>query len=371
MILQNLILTNFKNYASESLQLSDSVNCFVGDNGMGKTNLLDAIYYLCMTKSHFGINDRNIVQHQMDFFRLEGHFNRLGKSEKIVAKVIPAKKKEIERNAVAYDKLSEHIGFLPIVMIAPDDTSLAREGSEVRRRFLDNTLAQQDAEYLKKLLQYNKVLKQRNAALKQFAESGHFDYALLNTYNQQMLNPAAVIFEKRSQFVELFQPVFERYYKMISSDKEQVSCLYNSHLQKEDFIKLLEQNIEKDRILQRTTQGPHKDDLVFKLDEKPLKKFASQGQLKSYIFALKLAQYAFLRKQKKLDPILLLDDLFDKLDSKRVQQLLQLLIDEEFGQVFISDTNIERIPKMLDELDISYHSFLVENGTASDRTPKK
>ena len=224
--LNQLILTNFKNYELEKMDLSDSVNCFVGNNGMGKTNLLDAIYYLCMTKSHFGITDRHVVRHESDFFRLEGLFTRNGKNEKIVAKVQPGKKKEMERNAVAYDKLSEHIGFLPVVMIAPDDTALAREGSEVRRRFLDNTLAQQDAQYLSQLLLYNKILKQRNAALKQFAETGRFDYNLLNTYNLQLIGPAAIIYEKRKRFADLFNPVFERYYKAISKGKEQVQCTY-------------------------------------------------------------------------------------------------------------------------------------------------
>lgn len=364
-ILKELILTNFKNYELEKIELSDSVNCFLGDNGMGKTNLLDAIYYLCMTKSHFGINDRNIVRHQTDFFRLEGCFERHRKNERIACKVIPGKQKIIERNAVAYTKLAEHIGFLPVVMIAPDDTALAKEGSEVRRRFMDITLSQQDTDYLSQLVLYNKVLKQRNAALKQFAESRQFDFNLLHSYNQQLLTPAALIYEKRKRFVEVFLPVFERYYQRISADKEQVLCTYQSSLTGTDMQALLDSSIEKDRILQRTTQGIHRDDLVFSFDGMSLKRFASQGQLKSYIFALKLAQYAFLRQQKKLKPILLLDDLFDKLDQHRVRQLLNLLLEEEFGQVFITDTDESRLGDIIASMNISYKAFRIREGKAT------
>lgn len=361
-VLKEITLTNFKNYTLQKIQFSDSVNCIVGNNGMGKTNLLDAIYYLCMTKSHFGLNDRNILKKKEAFFRLEGWFTRNGKNEKIVAKVIPGKKKDIERNAVPYNKMSEHIGFLPIVIIAPDDTALAREGSEMRRRFIDNTLSQQDADYLKNLIVYNKVLRQRNATLKQFTETGQFDFSLINTYNQQLIPPGNIIHEKRKRFESVFFPVFEHIYKKISGDKEQVSCSYASPLLEKDFESILNDNIEKDRIMQRTTSGVHKDDLIFKINNLSLKNFASQGQLKSYIFALKLAQYSFLRTQKKVDPILLLDDLFDKLDEHRVLQLLHLLLDEEYGQVFISDTDIKRLPEMMERLDVQYNTFVVKDG---------
>jgi len=355
-------LTQFKNYETETLDFSESLNCFVGKNGMGKTNLLDAIYYLCMTKSHFGLNDRNIVLQGEEFFRLEGQFVLKDKKEKIVTKVIPSKQKTFERNDVPYDKLSEHIGLLPVVMIAPDDTALAKEGSEGRRRFMDNTLSQKDADYLSQLLQYNKLLKQRNAALKQFAEQRSFNYELLNTYNRQMLHPAAVISQKRKHFIEQFYPVFQAYYRVISGAKEEVNCVYQSKLLDSDFLPLLEQAVEKDRVLQRTTVGIHKDDLIFTIGDYPLKRFASQGQLKSYILALKLAQFEFLRRQKQLKPILLLDDIFDKLDKERVQQLLGLLLQEEFGQIFITDTHEDRVSKIVEQLNVEFRKFVIEEG---------
>ncbi len=362
MKLQFIKLTNFKNYEHQRVDFSPNFNALVGNNGMGKTNLLDAIYYLCMTKSHFGILDRSVLMRDSDFFRLEGHFLVSEKKEKIVAKVIPNKQKEFERNDVKYDKLSEHIGLIPVVMIAPDDTALAKEGSEIRRKFMDNTLSQQDGNYLSTLLQYNKLLKQRNAALKSFAETGQFNFTLLHAYNQQMAHPAAVIFNKRKQFLEQFYPIFQAYHRVISAGKEEVDCRYKSQLEEEDFSSLLEKTIEKDRILQRTTAGIHRDDLVFSIAETPLKKFASQGQLKTFILALKLAQYEFLRRTKKKHPLLLLDDIFDKLDQERVHQLLTLIVKEEFGQVFISDTHPERLSKLLSELNVSFKAFHINEG---------
>ena len=362
MHLQRLLLTQFKNYEKESIEFSSQLNCIVGNNGMGKTNLLDAVNFLCMTRSFFTNNDRTVIQQGTDFFRLEGHFTLDKTIEKIVAKVIPGKQKTFERNDVAYDKLSEHIGLLPIVMIAPDDTSLVTEGSELRRKFLDNTLSQQDSDYLKNLIVYNKILKSRNASLKQFQETRNFDYSLLNTYNQQMLSPAAVIHTKRMRFMEQFYPVFQAYHRIISGGNEDVNCVYESQLSKMTMLELLEQNIEKDRILQRTTAGIHKDDLIFTIADYPLKKFASQGQLKSFVLALKLAQYEFLRRLKKIKPILLLDDVFDKLDRERVQQLLSLLFKEEFGQIFITDTDEERVEEIIQQFNIPFSKFVIQEG---------
>jgi len=363
--LAKLKLTNFRNYENQSLDLSAGLNCFVGMNGMGKTNLLDAVYYLCMCKSHFGVNDRNVLLHAAEFFRIEGQFKRKEKKEKIVAKVIPGKKKEFERNAVPYKRLMEHIGLLPVVIIVPDDTQLATEGSEARRRFLDNTLSQLDPDYLKHLVTYNKLLKQRNATLKQFAAERSFNSALLETYNMQMEEAANLIHQKRQTFLERFLPVFTDYYKVISEERETVDLHYKSQLNDQDFLMLMKAAEEKDRILQRTTTGIHKDDIVFRIGKFPLKRFASQGQLKSFILALKLGQYELLRIEKKIDPILLLDDIFDKLDNMRVKQLIGLLHDRSFGQVFITDTHESRVGDIIKDYDADFKKFIIENGVAN------
>jgi len=364
--LDKIKLTNFKNYAGEHLSFSPKLNCFVGKNGMGKTNLLDAIYYLCMCKSHFAIRDTNVLKEGEDFFRLEGYFKKKQKKEKIVFKIIPKKKKEIERNDKQYDKLSEHIGLLPVVIIAPDDTILATEGSEERRRFLDNTLSQLDKGYLANLMLYNRVLKQRNAALKTMWERRKFDESLIQTYDKQMIAPAKLIHEQRAAFIADFIPIFNEIYGVIASEAEVVGCVYKSKLSDTDYTDLLSESREKDRVLQRTTTGIHKDDLAFSLKGFPLKRFASQGQLKSYILAMKLAQYQLLRKHKDCEPILLLDDIFDKLDRTRVAQLLSLLVKGEYGQIFITDTHENRVEEIIQSFGKDYKSFLIANGSAQE-----
>ncbi|MFK8101413.1 MAG: DNA replication/repair protein RecF [Saprospiraceae bacterium] len=362
MQLEKLKLVNFKNYESLTLDFVVGLNYFVGLNGMGKTNLLDAIYYLCMSKSNFIASDRNIVRHQESFFRVEGHFIRKSKIEKVVAKVIPGKQKELSRNDVPYLKLIDHIGRFPVVIIVPDDTSLVNEGSEVRRRFVDNTLCQLDQSYLTQLMQYNKILKQRNAALKQFAQTRQFNTSLILSYNEQLQAPAKYIHERRTAFAEMFSPIFNRYYGMIAKDREKVTCTYQSKLTETDFKDLLEESAEKDRILQRTTTGIHKDDLRFRINDFALKQFASQGQMKSFVLALKLAQYELMQKQKNVQPILLLDDIFDKLDHLRVRALMALLADHDFGQVFITDTDENRLEEIVAQFDIACRKFYIEEG---------
>ena len=360
MHLEKLILTHFKNYASQSLTFSEGINCFVGLNGMGKTNLLDAIYYLCMCKSYFLSSDTDVIQltserdvsgaiepvKRADFMRLEGHFQKNKRREKIVAKVQPRKKKMIEKNDVLYAGLSDHIGFLPVVMFAPDDTLLAKEGSEERRRFVDTALSQIDNQYLTNLIFYNKILEQRNALLKKKDENGAnalvkpetvtangaWQEELLDVYDQQMNDPAQYIFEKRRAFIDIFTPVFNTIYKKISGEREAVKIIYNSSLVGDSLTNLIKKSREKDRILQRTTVGIHKDDLMFEIDDKPLKRFGSQGQLKSFVISLKLAQYEILRGAKQETPILLLDDIFDKLDDERVHNFLQLIVNYHLGK---------------------------------------
>lgn len=363
--LDRLILTHFKNYQEQDLSFSPRVNAFVGLNGMGKTNLLDAIYYLCMTKSNFSVPDSAVVQHEAGFFRLDGHFTRHDRAERIVAKVQPRKKKVMERNRVPYDKLSEHIGLLPVVFITPDDTLLVTEGSDIRRRFLDNTLSQIDPVYLGRLIVYNRLLKQRNTLLKKWGEQGGYDRALLSVYDQQMLEPASYIYEQRLAFAQKMTPLFQAMHQQISGGYEEVGLAYQSQLQQQSLERWWEDHAEKDRILQRTTAGIHKDDFQFTIHDHALKRYASQGQLKSYVLALKLAQFRLLHTEPDLPPLLLLDDIFDKLDARRVNQLLELLVEGEFGQIFITDTHQDRTATIIRELDAPFQRFLVHEGTAN------
>ena len=367
MVLKELKLVNFKNYDSEGIRLSAQLNCFVGKNGMGKTNLLDAIYYLCMTKSYFSTKDQQVCHHDASFFRLEGQFINGHKTDKVVAKVQPRKKKELEFNNVPYKRLVEHIGLIPVVMFVPDDTQLISEGSEVRRKFLDNTLSQLDREYLNALMLYNKVLKQRNVALKRFAMNDVFQKDLITAYNVQLREPAKIIFQKRKDFLEKFTTVFCKFYQLISGEAESATCDYRSQLSANSMQELLKQYEEKDRILQRTNAGIHKDDLIFKIDNRLVRHFASQGQIKSFVLALKLAKFDILNKEKEVTPILLLDDIFDKLDKHRVKHLIQLILEGDFGQVCITDTHENRLEEIIHNFKSDYQKFHVEEGKVFER----
>jgi DNA replication and repair protein RecF len=361
--IQSIKLIQFKNYREEFLLFSPALNCILGLNGMGKTNLLEAIYYLCMCKNSRSLSDRRLILHGCSFFRLEGHFlKQEGKEDKVVAKVAPGRKKEFERNGAPYERLSEHVGRFPVVFISPDDSSLVVDGSEERRRFLDNTLSQIDSQYLQSLILYNRLLKQRNASLKQFQESGYFEGALLDTYDAQLIQPAEYVFQKRTTFVQELTPLFQNYYQNISSGKEAVNCFYSSALQEASFQELLSGAREKDRMLGRTTEGIHRDDLDLKLDGMKARRLASQGQLKSFVLALRLAQFALLKKEKEITPILLLDDIFDKLDEQRVKHLLRLLSKEPFGQVFVTDAYKHRLPELLGQLEMKAEHFIIHQG---------
>ncbi|MCH2043345.1 MAG: DNA replication/repair protein RecF [Saprospiraceae bacterium] len=373
MYLSKLQLSNFKNYTTETLQFSQKLNCFVGENGMGKTNLLDAIHYLCMCKSHFAMPDKLTTKHGEAFYRVEGNFKRLDRSYTIVCKYDKQKQKKVmESNRVAYKRLADHIGIFPLVMIAPDDTQLILEGSENRRQFLDFLIVQVDHNYLKQLMIYNKLLKHRNSILKESDNPHYIDFSLLEIYDQQMLIPAAYIHQKRKEIATTFKPIFQKYYKAIAADKEQVDFEYHSQLHEASLSELLIQAQERDRWLQRTTKGIHKDDLKLKVNGYPLKRFASQGQLKSYLLALKLAQYELIRQKNEVAPILLLDDIFDKLDKNRVQQLLELLMEQQFGQIFITDTHEKRVENIANQLGTDYQQFkIIEGAVQSSLSPKE
>ncbi|MBU6343344.1 MAG: DNA replication/repair protein RecF [Bacteroidetes bacterium] len=363
MYLATLKLAHFKNYESQQLDFSERLNCLTGLNGMGKTNVLDAIHYLCLCKSNVGLPDKNLVQHGADFFRLEGQFVlNESDTDKVVAKYALGQRRIMERNGAVQQRLTDYIGQFPVVMIAPDDVVLVQEGSEERRRFLDVTMSQISPGYLHNLMVYNALLKQRNALLKTFASEKRFDAALLEAVDRQMPAPAQAIFEQRKAFVAELEPLFSDYYAAISNSREQVRTHYASDMQEASLDELFHTHLEKDRILQRTTSGPHRDDLELEMDGQTVKKFASQGQLKSVLLAMRLAQYAFLRAKKATAPLLLLDDIFDKLDENRVRQLVALLLERNFGQIFITDTQRSRMEAVVAAFSGDYRMFEVKEG---------
>ena len=364
MFLASLKLLNFKNYGDAALSFTKKVNCFTGDNGAGKTNLLDAIYYLCLTKSYFNAVDYQNIRHGEDFFRLDGTFNDDGIYE-ICCVFQQTKRKNFKKNKVPYDKLSEHIGEFPVVIVTPDDNSLILGGSEERRKFIDNILSQLSREYLDAVSKYTRVLMQRNATLKKFAEQGRFDRSLLLAYEQKMIQYGELVYAERKAMLKNFIPLFQQFYNVVSGEREKVHIDYRSDLNDASLIELLEQNLEKDRMLQRTCGGIHRDDLEFYIEGRPVKKFGSQGQQKSFLISLKLAQYVFMKKDKGRLPLLLLDDIFDKLDHHRVHNVMQFIMSEDFGQIFITDTSRERLSNIFGEETEKVEFFAVEDGKVS------
>ena len=357
MILKNISLLNYKNIETETFEFDPKINCFVGPNGVGKTNVLDAIYHLSFGESYFNPITGQNIKHGEDFFVIEGQYLKEDRNEKILVSAKRGHKKIIKRNAKTYEKFSEHIGFLPLVLISPADRDLITEGSDTRRKFIDGVISQGDSSYLLTLLSYNKVLTQRNSLLKYFALNNTFNQDNLDVYNEQLHMYGTTIFEKRTAFLSAFTPIFLERYNSISSGLENVDLKYNSQLKEKDLQTLLKENILKDKISQYTNFGIHKDDLSFEIDGHPIKKFGSQGQQKSYLIALKLAQFDFIKTQCKVNPILLLDDIFDKLDEHRVEHIIKLVHDENFGQLFISDTHEERTENVIKKVGQSYKMF--------------
>ncbi|WP_421941214.1 DNA replication/repair protein RecF [Pedobacter sp.] len=362
MWLKNITLLNFKNYTDADIRFSETVNVFTGNNGSGKTNMLDAIHYLCLCKSYFNPIDGQQIKTGQEFFMVQGDFDRSEKNEKISCGVKRNQKKQFKRNKKEYDKLADHIGLFPVVMISPYDVNLIMEGSEERRKFIDNVISQTDAQYLDQLIAYNRVLLNRNAFLKQIAISRKYDPTLLQILDEQLVQTGNKIFATRKAFMDEFIPLFNQYYIYITDNKEMVTLQYQSQLTDVPFEQLLEKSVEKDRVLERTTTGIHKDELAFTIHEMPLKKFGSQGQQKSFLIALKLAQYAYLAKNKGFKPLLLLDDIFDKLDDNRVQKLMQMVSHHDFGQIFITDTGIDRVKAIFKAIEVGVTLFTVENG---------
>ena len=362
MYLKQLSVINFKNYAEAGLIFSDGVNVFTGNNGAGKTNLLDAIHYLSLCKSYFNPIDSQQIKQGTDFFIITGNFSRNSKAEHIACSVKRNQKKQFKRNKKDYQRLADHLGLLPLVMVSPYDISIIIEGSDERRKFIDNVISQTDNSYLDELMIYNKVLANRNALLKQIADTGRYDPGLLEVLDEQLTISGNRIFEKRKLFMESFTEIFNQHYRFLSDDAELVEMIYESQLLQNDLAALLKKNIEKDRVLERTNAGIHKDDLVFAIHGMPMKKFGSQGQQKSFLIALKLAQYSFLNQQNGFKPLLLLDDIFDKLDDQRVTKLMQMISNHDFGQVFITDTSESRVRNIFDNIGVAITLFKVRGG---------
>jgi DNA replication and repair protein RecF len=362
MYLQHLSVINFKNYAEAELTFSEGVNVFTGNNGAGKTNLLDAIHYLSLCKSYFNPIDSQQIKQGAEFFIITGNFNKNDQPEAVACSVKRNQKKQFKRNKKDYQRLADHIGLFPLVMVSPYDISIIIEGSEERRKFIDNVISQTDNAYLDELIIYNKVLLNRNAMLKLIADTGRYDPSLMEVLDEQLTVSGMRIFEKRKAFMESYTEIFNNHYRFISDNAEEVALIYESQLLQDDFAGLLKKSIEKDRVLERTTVGIHKDDLQFAIHGMPMKKFGSQGQQKSFLIALKLAQYSFLYKQNGFKPILLLDDIFDKLDDQRVTKLMQMISNHNFGQVFITDTNVNRVKNVFTEIGVDINLFKVKGG---------
>lgn len=357
MYLKKISLFNYKNFSEVSFSFDHKINCFVGKNGIGKTNVLDAIYHLAYGKSYFNPLAVQNIKHGEDFFVIDAEFEKNDRTEQIVCSLKKSQKKVLKRNGKAYDKFSDHIGFIPLVIISPADRDLIVEGSETRRKFMDSVISQLDAQYLQQLIHYQKVISQRNALLKYFALNHVFDADTLSIYNEQLEQYGSSIFEKRTAFIEQFVPIFNKHHRAITGSQETVQLKYESHLETKNLLQLLAENLGKDRALQYTSVGIHKDDLSFCIDEHPIKKFGSQGQQKSYLIALKLAQFEFLKKQSGVKPLLLFDDIFDKLDETRVGKIIEMVNSDTFGQLFISDTHSERTEAIVKSTLQTYSIF--------------
>ncbi|MEA3477864.1 MAG: DNA replication/repair protein RecF [Bacteroidota bacterium] len=365
MFLQKLTLANFKNYPAAELQMSPKINCFIGNNGVGKTNLLDAIHYLSFCKSYFNAVDSQNVRHDESFFAIHGMYHKNGDKTDLISCVQKLNhKKQFKLNRKDYERLADHIGLFPLVMISPYDRDLINEGSDIRRKFLDAVISQFDKNYLYDLINYNKALTQRNSLLRQFSENHFFDPDLLDIWNEQMKPLANNIYQQRKAFIKDFIPIFQDYFDFISGGKEQVSIKYISHLDEENIDDLFSSSLEKDRALRYTSAGIHKDDLEFRIFDYPIKKFGSQGQQKSFVIAIKLAQFEYTKIIKGFKPILLFDDIFDKLDDNRVEQLIALVSKNSFGQVFITDTQRHRIEHIFNTVDIDHKIFEIKDDAA-------
>jgi DNA replication and repair protein RecF len=357
MQLQKLNLLNYKNFSEISFEFNAKINCFIGLNGIGKTNILDSIYHLAYGKSYFNAIGIQNIRHDQDFFVIEGEFLKDDRTHQVVCSLKKGQKKILKKNGKIYDKFSEHIGFIPLVIISPSDNDLISEGSEVRRKFLDQIISQLDVNYLNQLIKYQRLLSQRNALLKYFHANSVFDKETLAVYDEQLDELGSALHKKRTEFLVDFTPIFSKYHSIISGNTEQVSLVYQSQLFENNLLALFQESIQKDRAVQYTSVGIHKDDLSFEIEGYPIKKFGSQGQQKSFLIALKLAQFEFVKQQNNVQPILLFDDVFDKLDKIRVGKIIDLVNQNTFGQIFISDTDVQRTENIIKQTNQPYKLF--------------
>ena len=363
MYIRNIIISNFKNYESADFTFHENVNCILGSNGSGKTNLLDAIHYLSFCKSYFNTHDQFSVKFNEDFFAIHGDFSSYqnGNSSVKISCLYKNGRKTMKANHKDYDRLSDHYGLYPLIMVSPYDNDIINEGSDIRRKFFDMIIAQSDKEFLQQLISYHKIITQRNIVLKQILYRELHNTSLLKIYNEQLSPIAQHIFSKREQFIQNIQDNFQKYYEYLSGGKEQVSLIYSSQLQETEFDEGIQLAENQDLKIGYSTFGIHKDDYLFLINDKPLKKFGSQGQQKSFSLAVKLAQYDYVYQVKKIKPLLLLDDIFDKLDRFRIFQLLELVGKQHFGQVFITDTDEIRMKEILNTHQIAHSIFQIKN----------
>ena len=359
-ILEKIVIADFRNIGLQEIEFSPNVNCISGNNGEGKTNLLDAIYYLSMTKSAFASSDKFCFRHGTEEFSLAGTYrmeNTL--SSRFALKMTSKGEKKVRRDDKPYSKVSEHIGVLPIVMVSPSDISLVSESGEERRRFMNAVLSQMDREYMSALQQYNRLLLQRNKMLKE----NNVDRSLLEIIDMRMAAYAELVYKARKAFVEDLSPIVKEYYKAVSGDSEDVDIEYDTELAKAGLDQILAASFEKDRVLRYTTSGPQRDDLVFTMNGHPIRRCGSQGQQKSFLVSLKFAQYEIMKRKYGFAPMLLLDDVFDKLDMGRISNLLQMVSSNDFGQIFITDSNKVRMAGIVDKLTQDRAYFETVGGT--------
>ena len=365
MILEKLSLINYKNIETATLELSPKINCFIGQNGVGKTNVLDAIYYLSFCHSANNPIDSQVIRHGEDFFMIEGRYeadDATGSADEllITCGFKPGTKKHFKKNKKEYKRLSEHIGLIPVVMVSPSDTLLIDGGSEERRRLMDMVISQYDRSYIEALNRYNKALQQRNTMLRAEEEP---NYDVMSLWEEQMAMAGEQIYQKRDAFVKEMVPIFQRFYETISGNREQVALNYVSHCQRGPLLEVIRRDRFKDRAVGYSLHGIHRDDLEIVLGGHQMKREGSQGQHKTFVIALKLAQFDFLKRTNtKTTPLLLLDDIFDKLDTQRVEQIVSLVAGNEFGQIFITDTNRDHLDQILSASSHDYKIFYVENG---------
>ena len=357
--LKKISIINYKNILDKEYELDPKINCFVGDNGVGKTNILDAVYHLSMGKSYFNVKNDQLINRGKDYMLVDGVFELNNKNESIVFSLKIGEKKVLKRNGKPYKKFSNHIGLIPVVLISPYDNDLINEGSSERRKFIDSIISQNDKEYLINLIAYTRVIQNRNKLLKQYNRSVDFDLDTIKVYDDQIYKLSEPIFKARDKFIKEFTPLVLEKYKHISDDKEKISIEYKSDLISNHIENLIKDSFQKDVILQYTSVGLHKDDFVFNIDENRIKRFGSQGQQKSFLIALKLAQFDYLKNETGNSPILLMDDVFDKLDLMRVKRIVEIVNSTNFGQLFLSDTDEERIEKVLSSLNLSSKIFEV------------